>query len=211
MARSRRPPAKKPRRQVSIKRPAKDGTARGRRPILADHPEVKEQILAAVSAGDSLKNAALAAGVSIETLMLWNLKGREDVKAGRESIYTEFLQEITRAKAKGRVNLIALVQKGARDITHEERTVEPDGSVRTKTRLMRGDWKAASWLLAVKYRAEFGKVERYEVTGADGGPLDVRVEVPEIEPVDAMEIWTIDEPDLHGSNGSNGSGSNGTG
>lgn len=92
--------------------------------------------------------AARFSGVDPSTLKHWLRKGKEQT----EGIYFEFAEAYELAKAQGETRLLS-------EITN---AVEA------------GDWRAAAWILERKYPARWSKQNRVEVTGKDGGPLQMQ-------------------------------------
>ena len=58
-----------------------------------------------------------------------------------------------------------------------------------------GDWRAASWLLE-HCQPEFFARNRLEVSGADGGPVQVQFYLPAKKPVPGIEAELVDAPAL---------------
>lgn len=84
----------------------KSGRPRGRRTLAT--PETKRKILEAVRLGVSFRQAAQYAGISAPTLVLWqNLGAQGDPR------FTEFLNEIEKARAACVVGHAAIVTKAA--------------------------------------------------------------------------------------------------
>ncbi len=79
---------------------------RGRPPKLLA-AEVREQLLAAIRAGNYPKQAAEAAGIDRATFYRWLAKGREPA-APRE--YRDFCDALTRAQAEAEVHAVGVVR-----------------------------------------------------------------------------------------------------
>ncbi len=79
---------------------------RGRPPKLLT-AEVREQLLAAIRAGNYPKQAAEAAGIDRATFYRWLAKGREPA-APRE--YRDFCDALTRAQAEAEVHAVGIVR-----------------------------------------------------------------------------------------------------
>jgi hypothetical protein len=124
-------------------------------------PEVQDRIVSAVRAGSYLDDAASMAGIGSSTLFLWLATGRQanekrengEVLTDRETLCMEFLEAVERARAEATLRNIAIIQKAAQD----------------------GTWQAAAWYLERTNPKKWGRHETYEVTGADGGPVQVEV------------------------------------
>jgi transposase-like protein len=125
-----------------------------------DHPgrptkfnkERCDKIITALQAGNYREVACRYAGISNQTLRNW-LKQAENPDAPPE--YLEFLAAIEKAEADAEVADIALIRRSAQD----------------------GQWQAAAWIRERKNPERWGRrdASKIEVTGADGGPVDMRV------------------------------------
>lgn len=69
--------------------------------------------------------------------------------------FPEFAAEVKEAEGAGRVQLIAKIQKAAND----------------------GNWQAAAWMLERRDPQNYGRTMRTQVTGADGGPVQMAAQV----------------------------------
>lgn len=69
--------------------------------------------------------------------------------------FPDFAHEIKEAEGAGRVQLIAKIQKAAND----------------------GNWQAAAWMLERRDPQNYGRTMRTQVTGADGGPVQMAAQV----------------------------------
>lgn len=174
-------------------------TGRGRPTHLDADKERK--FLDAVRAGVPITDAAAVAGVSARTVFRWMERGRAEQErldgleaenpgepgsvASRESErdFCHFWHRYTRARSEATAKLVLLIQRGAQGgAVVEERTrtyrdrATGEQVTQTDRRLAPPDWRAASWLLARMDPTRFGaQVEhaRVEVTGPDGGPVQV--------------------------------------
>lgn len=131
----------------------------GRPPKLT--PEVRDKIIEAVTAGNYVKHAVAYAGVSESAFFRW----MEWAEAGR-SPYKEFRESVEAAKAEAVVRNVTIIQRAART-----------------------DWRAAGWYLERTQREEFGKVTRQEVSGPDGGPIEIQGDPRQ----DLLTLLTPDE------------------
>ena len=69
--------------------------------------------------------------------------------------YSEFSDAVKEAEGAATVGWLAKIEKAASD----------------------GNWQAAAWKLERRYPDDFGRRERIEHTGADGGPIQVEQDV----------------------------------
>ncbi len=105
-------------------------------------PQTMALILAAIKCGASNKIACAAADICPETLYAWKRRGEEE--PGSE--YSDFLQQLTRARQEGRIRRLAMIQKAAKF-----------------------DWRAAAWLLERDLPDEFSM--RYKIEHSVSGEV----------------------------------------
>ena len=113
-------------------------------------PEVQERIVQALRAGNYQETAAAYAGIGESTFYEWMERGRDEPG----SVYSEFVEAVTKAKADAEVRDVALIDKAATD----------------------GSWQAAAWKLERKFPHRWGRVNRTEISGPDGAPVKVEVD-----------------------------------
>lgn len=137
----------------------------GGRPTLFDSQKAG-QILLALRAGNYVETAAAFAGVTKQTVYNWLKRGARRTKAGLpfrgEEAYAEFFDAVEKAKATAEVNAVALIQTAAKK-----------------------NWQAAAWYLERTNR-KWARVEKHELTGADGDPL------PQPQAGDTVVIYVPD-------------------
>lgn len=124
--------------------------------------EIQKEIINMVKAGNFLETAAAFAGVDVSTIRRWIKRGERELQridensGGRAKIrkaeqkYVEFCTAIKKAKAESEIRDLLLIGNAAKE-----------------------DWKAAAWRLERKYPERYGRTERHELTGKDGGPIEV--------------------------------------
>ena len=123
-------------------------------------PKVRDAICDAVRAGNYLKVAASAGGVSERAVFAWIERGRDEIARRDEGhepnkaheAHVQFVQALTRA----------------------EDDAEAD-AVRIWREQMPDDWRAAKEYLARRFGERWGDKQRVEMTGKDGGPVEQRV------------------------------------
>jgi len=108
-------------------------------------PEVTADICKALSSGTSLTLAANYAGISLDSVRRWILRGDEG-----EEPYASFAEQVRKAEAGVLIALSAVALKGARD-----------------------DPRLALRFLELHPRADMGRSQRHEVSGPGGAPLTV--------------------------------------
>ena len=107
-------------------------------------PDVHAAIVNAILAGNYAETAARYAGVTPATFYNWTARGRE----AKQGIYFEFFDAIEKAKAQAEVRDVAIIERAANDT-----------------------WQAAAWMLERKFPARWGRTDRAELTGKNGGPI----------------------------------------
>ena len=139
--------------QTRGKKPTTGTRTRGKKPILT--PKIQKTIIDAILGGNYMETAAEYAGIHKSTLFDWLAKGR-DAQDGHNipngPLYADFADAITRARAQVEVRMVGLVQKAAID-----------------------NWQAATWYLERTRPRTYGRLDRQEITGAEGQPLAVSV------------------------------------
>lgn len=115
-------------------------------------PETTDKLLSALKSGNYRSVACKYAGISFQTLRNW-IKIAESPDAPVE--YVEFLDALEKAEAQAEVVDISIIRQAAHN----------------------GQWQAAAWIRERKNPERWGRrdVSKVELTGADGGPVDVRV------------------------------------
>lgn len=154
------PPATRPSRKA------------GRRSKLT--PETHEAIVKAVRAGASYEAAAGAAGIDESTLYRW-LREAEGEEAPQDK--RQFHHDLMRARAEVEVRVVAAsVMKGALGGYELERTTEfrPDGTKVEKVKYAPADPRAGLDFLARRDPARWGRRNPVELSGPDGGPIQVQ-------------------------------------
>jgi len=112
---------------------------RGRETVLND--ELIKNICDRVAIGAPIKYAAESVGVTEASVYNWINKAKQGVG----DIYVKFFEEFTRAKAKGAVSLLTDIKLASKE-----------------------DWRAAAWLLQVRYPEDFSKVDKVALDGGAG-------------------------------------------
>jgi hypothetical protein len=126
--------------------------------VLTD--EVQDRIISAVRAGSYLDDAAAYAGISRHTIHSWIRDGRaaedrhelgEDL-TDRDHLLIQFLNAIEKARADASIRNVGIIQQAAQD----------------------GQWQAAAWYLERTNPRKWGRHETVELTGSDGGAIQVQ-------------------------------------
>lgn len=113
-------------------------------------PQTAAIIVRALQSGCYRETAAQHAGIGISTFYRWLEVGEADYEANIDSPHRELWDAIKKAEADAEVAAVALIRRAAGET-----------------------WQAAAWLLERKNPGRWGRRERHEHTGANGGPITV--------------------------------------
>ena len=108
-------------------------------------PERQRRIVDAIRAGCYVETAAATSGVTKETLYQWLKRGNKYPG----TIYEEFVHAVHDATAQAEMRDVLTISKAASE----------------------GDWRAAAWRLERKFPKRWGTVNRTEISGVDGKPI----------------------------------------
>ena len=123
-------------------------------------PKVRDAVCDAVRAGNYLKVAASAGGVTEQTIHNWIGRGREEkerIEEGHtprkvEAVFLDFFEHLTRAEDEAEADAVRIWREQMPD-----------------------DWRAAKEYLARRFGDRWGDRQRVEMTGKDGGPVKSQV------------------------------------
>lgn len=149
-------------------------------------------------AGLTMPLCAQRAAISLSSLYSWLSKGRIDRDLGKKawpwdpkrenweersgknlSKELDLLEAMDRAESDRLAEALLAIRaagKGGEDIVTDETTERaPDGTVRTtrRTKKTAPDWKAFAWLAERTRSRDYGTFQRTEVSGPEGGPVQV--------------------------------------
>ena len=110
------------------------------------NPDVQKRIVDAVATGNYYEAACGYAGVSYQSLRNWIQRG----EAAKSGPYFDFVEALTRAEAQCEVRMVAQWQAA-----------------------MPGDWRAIRDFLERRYNGRWGRKEKHELSGPDGGPISL--------------------------------------
>jgi hypothetical protein len=130
------------------------GSKKSGRPTIFT-PELGDQIVKLVAAGNYMETAASAAGISKDTLFAWLKKGARDRRANKDTPLARFSDSVKKADA----------QAEARDVL----TIEAAS---------KKNWQAAAWRLERKHGDRWGRTtQSIEISGKHGGPIQTEGKV----------------------------------
>lgn len=126
-------------------------------------PDRTERLIEAIRAGNYRITACQYAGISKHTLRNW-IAIAQGPDAPPE--YLDFLDALEKAEAEAEAYDLALIRNAARG------EKDANGEYTTKPQ-----WQAAAWRLERKNPERWGRRDatKIELTGADGGPVDMNV------------------------------------
>ncbi len=127
---------------------------------------VQEKIVAYLRAGAYVETAVVAAGVGKTQFYDWLKRG-----AAGEATYVAFAAAVEEAQAQSEMRDLALIGKAAET-----------------------QWQAAAWRLERRLPQRWGRHERHEVSGPNGGPISVAVlsAADLAAKIDALAVTTRD-------------------
>lgn len=129
--------------------------------------ELQQKIISALTAGNYQDTAAAYAGISTSCFYNWLERGKKErdrLAAGEkakktEQIFLEFVDAIESARAQAEVRSVALIQKAAND----------------------GTWQAAAWYLERSHPQRWGRLNRTEISGPEGGPIETKIDIEALD------------------------------
>jgi len=113
-------------------------------------PERTRRVLEAIRSGATYIRAAEVAGVDYSTLRAWIKRGEET----RRGPYHEFSESIKKAEVDREETLLQSIIDAGKDPRY---------------------WQARAWVLERTNPEKYGRREKREITGAEGGPVQVRM------------------------------------
>lgn len=144
------------------------------RPLMLT-PELTTEVCNHLALGAPLNMAVAAAGIHIATAYRWLAQADTD-DPDTPSLFRDFRDAITQARARGGVQQLARInQAAARHIKSEEPVVDPgtgkavlgpDGKPLVK-RVWEQDWRAAGFILERGFARDFGRREVVELSNGD--------------------------------------------
>ena len=143
--------------------------------------DVQQRIVAALAAGNYQDTASAYAGINKQTFYNWMERGRAErdrinngEKARKnETRYVDFLDAVESARAGAEVRSVHLISKAANE----------------------GTWQAAAWFLERSHPQRWGRLNRTEISGPDGGPIEAVVDLDRLDAKLAALFDRVD-PDL---------------
>jgi hypothetical protein len=135
-------------------------------------PELQQNLVQALRAFNHLDTAARLVGVHPNTVRRWLVEGEADDTTAEKR---EFCEAISHARAEAEVRIVAGVAKAALGGTLTKRVTRTlrDGSKETEETYTAPDGRVGLEFLSRAFPARWARRNALEVTGADGGPIQV--------------------------------------
>jgi hypothetical protein len=135
-------------------------------------PEAQATFLKHLRLGMCKKDAAAVAGWSEATLERYCVQGRQEAAEGRSTAKARFVAQVERAQADFKLAATAVIVNAANG---SPAVFDSSGNLIRAER--KSDWQAAAWLLEKRFPKDYGV--RREVSGRDGGPIEVELTTAE--------------------------------
>ena len=116
----------------------------GRRTKL--NPDLQNQICEVLRAGNYIDAACAYVGISEQTYYDWAKRGEQG-----EPLYAGFLEAVTKARSEAELRNVTLINRAAQS----------------------GQWQASAWFLERSHPRKWGRMQKLELTGSEGGPIEV--------------------------------------
>ena len=134
----------------------------------------------------------------------WLARGRgEDPDRPKTALYAEFADAVEKAQATDEIITVGRIKQAGQGgaVLARKTTRYPDGREVTEERYAQPEWTADAWWLERKHFQRWGRRERKELTGADGGAIEVSDPFMHL----LARLWEADGEFVH----SNGNGRHG--
>ena len=148
---------------------------------------VQKGILRALNTGASIRAASNSVGINEATYYRWMARGNAELNRIKEAEQT--LANLPRGTAKTKRDA---ARKATKPLTAEEpfcKFCESVTRARAKVDIQivssivqaaqNGDWRAGAWLMERRGDPEFYKVERTEISGPEGKPIETQALTPD--------------------------------
>lgn len=150
-------------------------------------PDLIELVAEGYRSGMPLEQVAGSVGVHRVTLSRWIKAGTDEIARRDEApdseppddarldAFVTLAAAIKAADARFVQENLLLIRRAATSGAVKKRTTttKRDGSQVVEETLAEPQWTAAAWLLERRHTAEFGKQTRVELSGPEGGPIQV--------------------------------------
>ena len=129
-------------------------------------PQMQATIVEALEHGMHQESACARAGINKTTFYRWLDRGESD--APEDEIYRNFRNAVEKARAKPEAEALEAIKVAWRD----------------------GTWQAAAWFLERSHPHKYGRINRTEVSGPEGKPVQMETMRAEL-----MKVLGVDDAD----------------
>lgn len=161
------------------------------RPKKIIDPDMQKTLLGGIELGVPVSIACQGAGIAESSFYGWMQRGYAEHEERANDVdgqpdedeqpYLDLFLAVQQARTKAATRNVGIIQKVAsggtvtEETTRKYRDPETGELVEEKTvKRQAPDWRAAAWYLERSHKGEFAKgAEQVEVTGANGGPIEV--------------------------------------
>ncbi len=150
-------------------------------------PEAHQTIVEAIQAGNYIETASAMAGIEKPTLYDWLKRGADERarvnKSARlrilkdERIYVEFSYAVAAAMGQSEARSLARIAFAGQNhrVVKHRQAVTKDGDVVDLTDTWTEfDWRAEAWRMERRFPERWGRKEKHEISGPDGGPVEIK-------------------------------------
>lgn len=120
-------------------------------------PELANEILDNLRAGNTIKTVAGAAGISDDTFFQWLRWGEEDLKAKKDNALTRFALDVKKARHEAEARCVQIIANAAIET-----------------------WTAAAWLLERRNPEMWGRKDRVTLEGNEEKPIVFGLDIKRI-------------------------------
>jgi hypothetical protein len=152
-------------------------------------PESTAAICRAILDGASLQAAASHGRIHEATLHRYLARGKAALERADGDLervdfvdrpFSEFCESVEAARKEWELGQLAIIHQAARGetttTTVRDKNGEITSTVTVEKRGLRPDWRAALTLLERRNPREYGKTLRNEISGPDGGKIDMTID-----------------------------------
>lgn len=116
--------------------------------------ELINKIAEYVEKGSFVKDACILVGIDEDTYYRWKQIGLEDRKAKQDTIYSDFLSRMEKS-----------------EVLQKQKHIDVFFKDDSKT------WQKSAWWLERKFYDEFGRKDKLQHEGKDGGDIEIFVKI----------------------------------
>lgn len=127
--------------------------------------ELQDKICLYLKYGNYVETAAAACGVSKVILYAWLKRGTEHKAPG---IYKDFLNAIEKAQAEAETRDLVNIENSA---SGSAAVFDSNGNQIRAER--KSNWTASAWRLERRHPTKWGHLQKLELTGKNGGPIQI--------------------------------------